>query len=142
MNWRQGMWRAWALMAALWLVLVFSEEEFLGPVEDYWNYYSAERSSDILPPDDLYLPDSYGLDEVIQALRLADEAGNTEDAQRLAHMARDMQDAQNEMEAFEAAKRQLIDFLQAAFLPPLAVLALGLAVAWVLRGFRKIGPGS
>ena len=36
----------------------------------------------------------------------------------------------------------VMEFLAATFAPPIALLAFGLAVAWVLRGFRRDTAGT
>ena len=163
MNWRQGIWRACALMAALWLVLVFSEEEFLGPVNDYWNNYSLADGTVAKPPrlpvefpasaaDICFLNElnlnELNVEECAAARQLQSEARKAELEAIALRREAEIERYEAEMVRYEAsvlfsaAKIQLINFLQAALLPPLVLLAFGFAVAWVLRGFRKAGPES
>jgi len=129
-NFRRGLFQMWTAFSVVWLVgggVMLQEEirsefsvmriEVAGPWQQYWTF-----------------------DDVETALRAADEAGNVEDARRLAVIVDRFREAAPGMlvgRAPEKAQERLIDLTTILLLPPILLFALGWAGLWIVRGFRS-----
>ncbi len=147
MTFRRGFFRAWLLFSVIW-VLVIGISSYQKIAKDIQNLTPPMWQSDPLAQGE----PQETLAVVGAALVLADGADDVAAARKLAATYRAIKEAgptveltvlqQARMETLKIeAMRQLVSdgssAVSGALLPPLVILALGSALAWVLAGFRR-----
>ena len=130
-NWRRGLFRLWIAASLVWLLGAGAVMQKEIRSEVFW--LTGDAGEEVVPQH-------WTFDEVMTALRAADEAGNVEDARRLAVIA-----ARLRVEplltqvgwARESAQERLIVLMIVLWLPPILLFALGWTGLWIVRGFRS-----
>ena len=134
MRWHRGLLRLWVAVSVLWVVVA-------GGI-----IYMAEFH-DAAAPRETRMSD---LDRTTKAFgnadRLAEEAGRrgdeearqkyAEDAQRLADHIRGLRASTGDAPSSAETTGRLMIFVAVTLIPPIVLLLLGYATAWIVRGFR------
>ncbi|SDC42772.1 hypothetical protein [Ruegeria marina] len=117
MNWSKGFFRVWLAISVVWIAVSL----IVARPDQSFHYYSS-------------------FDEMADRLRQApsDANGTVHFSAKRTLTQDETDELLNELESRSAAKRsELLSSLFAALVPPLVLLGFGVAVAWVLRGFKK-----
>lgn len=120
MNWARGLIRLWALIAVLWSIgagIHVYDDSTLRPVKVQIDGYGV-----------VHFPPSF--------LRLEITAQNNAVEEATAQIKAGQLEAL-EASAWAGVYRKAVRFASIIVAPPICLLALGLAVAWVLNGFRR-----
>ena len=118
-QWARGFFRAWIVLSLVWVVLVglFMAESF--PTEDK-PWFGVEIYGDWVSRQ-----------ELLEAASKAKAAGDTEAEGRFIALANDV-----ERRVGDAQRTAIWQWVMAATIPSLVVLALGTLIGWAARGFR------
>lgn len=133
LTWGRGLLRLWIVLSVLWAVVVAIA---LRPDEVITDYQSAKAA--LGKGDGLY---SY--DDLVRASQNAAAADDPAAAERLAQMADRAKEApdgmlrSSERTKMDQAMRELKEDVAAILAPILISFALGAALLWAVRGFRK-----
>ncbi len=120
MNWARGLIRLWALIAVLWSIgagIYIYDDSTLRPVKVQIDGYGVVH----FPPSFLLLGNAAQNNAVEDATEQI-KAGQREALEAV---------------AWAGAYRKAVRFASIIVAPPICLLTLGLAVAWVLNGFRR-----
>lgn len=123
MNWRRGLFRLWVLLAALW---------FAGTVSmvglDAYRWWPNKLIKLNVGGKEVQVDETF--------LRLTHDEQN-EEVDKIAKLLKRPQLLRLPPPGFAIEHPFNRQVWAAIFVPPLALLALGLCIAWILRGFRQ-----
>lgn len=120
-RWARGFFRLWVLLSCLWVIVSIGEAWSRFPSEHQRAYQVLSDSGEGIEPS-----------RVAAAAAKARAANDTEAGERL------QQRADEKLRQLRAAQDEELSYaISRTIVPPLMLLALGSAIAWALRGFRK-----
>jgi len=131
--WGRGLLRLWIVLSVLWAVIMVVA---LRPDEAITNYQTAKSS--LSDGDGLYSHDDF-----VRASQIAADADDPEASARMAELAERAKEApdgnlrSSERTRMDQAMRELKGAAAAIFAPILVSFAIGAALLWAIRGFRK-----
>ena len=121
-SWSRGFFRAWVVVALLWVALVTVIMSADYPTAASYAYAVKNEDGTTLT-----------LDRILAAVDKAKAEGKTDTATRLMGYA-----AKNNADLRQAQSDIVQRWAWAVSVPPSVLLMLGLAIAWALRGFRSV----
>ncbi len=127
MTWGKGFYRVWLLLSAIWIgISVYAAN----PVTYSWLWKAPQYEIAFVTGNRIVLDTSKSHDELVAPLTAAMKKEAVDLKERDEILA-------GINSRYETAGEQAERVWLATFVPPVALLGFGLAIAWVLRGFRS-----